>query len=124
MRPAGNLDSSRRHAESEKQLMPKQAYTRKLPLKPYFWLIKFIGLIAPRRLRADRRREWESELRYRETLLAEWDRLGWRAKLSLQWRSLGAFADALRLQPKRLEEEVFQDLRYGLRMIAKSAQVA
>ena len=38
---------------------------------PYLWLIKFIGVIVPRRLRADWRQEWEAELRRREELLAE-----------------------------------------------------
>jgi len=49
-----------------------------------FWLslIRAIGVIVPRRLRADWRQEWEAELRHRETLLDEWDRLDWRAKLS------------------------------------------
>ncbi len=41
----------------------------------WLWLIKFIGLIVPRRLRTDWRQEWEAELRCREALLAEWDRL-------------------------------------------------
>src|SRR5215468_11845029 len=42
-----------------------------------FWLslIRAIGVIVPRRLRADWRQEWEAELRYRETLLDEWDKL-------------------------------------------------
>jgi len=44
-------------------------------------------------------------------LLAEWDKLNWRVKLDLLRRSLGAFRDALRLQPKRLGDEMFQDLR-------------
>lgn len=83
------------------------------------WLINFIGLIVPRRLRADWRQEWEAELRYRETLLAEWDRLNWRTKLDLWRRSLGAFWDALLLQPRRLEDEMFQDLRFGMRMLRK-----
>jgi hypothetical protein len=39
--------------------------------KPYLWLIKFIGVIVPRRLRADWRQEWEAELRYLEQMLAE-----------------------------------------------------
>jgi putative ABC transport system permease protein len=77
-------------------------------------------VIVPRRLRADWRQEWEAELRYRETLLTEWDKLDWRAKLALLWHSLGAFADALWLQPRRMEEEMFQDLRYGARMLVKS----
>jgi len=38
-------------------------------------------------------------LRYREELLAEWDNLNWKTKLDLLWRSLGAFRDALLLQP-------------------------
>lgn len=75
--------------------------------------------MVPRRLRADWRQEWEAELRYREALLEAWDRLDWRAKLDLLSRSLGAFKDALLLQPKRLEDEMFQDLRFGLRMLLK-----
>lgn len=74
----------------------------------------------PRRLRADWRQEWEAELRYREALLAEWDRLDWRNKLDLTRRSLGAFRDALLLQPRRWEDELFQDLRYGMRMVLKN----
>jgi predicted permease len=85
----------------------------KIPLR----LIRFIGLIVPRRLRADWRQEWEAELRYREMLLADWDKLNWPNKFDLLRRSVGAFWDALRLQPQRLEEEMFQDLRYGLRML-------
>jgi predicted permease len=88
--------------------------------KPHRWLIQFLGVLVPRRLRADWQREWEAELHYREMLLAEWDKLNWRTKLDLLWRSLGAFWDALRLQPKRLEDEMFQDLRYGARMLWKS----
>src|SRR5262245_50927699 len=87
--------------------------------RPHLWLIRLIGVIVPRRLRADWRQEWEAELRYREQLLAEWDRLDWRAKLDLLRRSLGAFRDALLLQPKRLEDEMFQDLRFGVRMLLK-----
>ncbi len=89
-------------------------------LRPHLWLIGFIGVIVPRRLRADWRQEWEAELRYRELLLADWDHLNWRTKLDLTRRSLGAFRDALLLQPKRLEEEMFQDLRYGARMLWKN----
>ena len=32
-------------------------------------LIRFLGLIVPRRLRFDWRQEWEAELRWRETML-------------------------------------------------------
>jgi putative ABC transport system permease protein len=89
-------------------------------MKPYLWLIKCIGVIVPRRLRADWRQEWEAELRYRETLLVEWDNLNWRTKLDLLRRSLGAFWDALLLQPKRMEDEMFQDLCFGWRMLRRS----
>jgi putative ABC transport system permease protein len=89
-------------------------------LKPHIWLIKSIGVIVPRRLRADWRQEWEAELRSREALLADWRKLNWKNKLDLLRRSLGAFRDAWLLQPRRLEDEMFQDLRYGLRMLAKN----
>jgi macrolide transport system ATP-binding/permease protein len=52
-------------------------------------------------------------------MLADWDRLNWGAKLDLFQRSAGAFLDALWLQPKRLEDEMFQDLRFGVRMLVK-----
>ncbi|HKQ77834.1 MAG TPA: ABC transporter permease [Blastocatellia bacterium] len=93
--------------------------TRTTRFRFWLWLIALIGVIVPRRLRGDWRQEWEAELRYRESLMAEWDKLDWRAKLALLWHSLGAFADALWLQPKRLEEEMFQDMRYGVRMLLK-----
>ena len=86
----------------------------------WLWLIAVVGVIVPRRLRADWRQEWEAELRSREMLLAEWDRLDWGAKLDLLRRSLGAFWDALLLQPKRLEDEMFQDMRFGARMLLKA----
>jgi predicted permease len=86
----------------------------------WLWLIAVAGVLAPRKLRADWRQEWEAELRYREELLAEWDRLNWRTKFDLLWRSLGAFRDVMLLQPKRLEDEMFQDLRFGARMLLKN----
>src|SRR5262247_948073 len=88
--------------------------------KPYLWLIRAVGVIVPRSLRADWRREWEAELRHREELLAEWDRLNSSHKLDLLRRSASAFWDAVWLQPKRLEDEMFQDLRFGVRMLLKS----
>src|SRR5215510_6286814 len=88
--------------------------------KPHLWLICALGVIVPRRLRVDWRQEWEAELRYRETLLAEWDKIDRRGKLALLWHSAGAFADALWLQPRRMEDEMFQDLRYGARMLLKN----
>src|SRR5262244_1581701 len=86
----------------------------------WLWLIALIGVIVPRRLRADWRQEWEAELRYRERLLAEWDRLDWRNKIELLRRSASAFWDALCLQPQRWEDELIQDLRFGARMLAKN----
>ncbi len=85
----------------------------------HLWLIRLIGVIVPQRLRADWRQEWEAELRWRELQLSEWDKLDWQNKLDLLWHSAGAFADALWLQPKRWEDDMMQDLRYGLRMLRK-----
>jgi macrolide transport system ATP-binding/permease protein len=86
-------------------------------------LITLIGVIVPCRLRADWRQEWEAELRAREMLLAEWDKLNWQTKFDLLRRSVGAFWDALLLQPKRWEDEMFQDLRFGVRMLLKHKAV-
>jgi predicted permease len=83
-------------------------------------MIRFIGVIVPRRFRMRWRREWEAELEHREELLAQWDRLNWRNKLELLRRSMGAFWDAMWLQRQRLEEDMFQDLRYGVRMLLRS----
>ena len=71
------------------------------------------------RLRADWRQEWEAELQHRELLLASWDRLDFRNKLHLMRRSASAFWDALWIQRQRWEDEMFQDLRYGSRMLLK-----
>jgi hypothetical protein len=87
-------------------------------MRPHLWVIALLGTIVPRALRADWQQEWESELRYREQQLAQWDRLDWRHKLDLLRRSASAFRDALWLQRHRLESEVFQDLRYGVRLLA------
>jgi predicted permease len=100
--------------------MPMADPTQTTRFRFWLWLIRLIGVIVPRRLRADWRREWEAELRHREELLAQWDRLDWRTRLDLLRRSTSAFWDALWLQPKRLEDEMFQDLRFGARMLLKS----
>jgi predicted permease len=100
--------------------MSHSSEKRGKPPKLHLWLIKFIGVIVPRRLRADWRQEWEAELHYRETLLSEWDKLDWRNKFALLWHSAGAFMDALWLQPRRWEDEMIQDLRYGVRMLLKN----
>src|SRR6185503_2031900 len=93
--------------------------TQRTRFRFWLWLIRVIGVIVPRRLRADWRQEWKAELTNRESLLADWDKLNSRTKLDLVGRSLGAFWDALFLQPQRLEDEMFQDLRYGVRMLRK-----
>jgi len=76
-------------------------------------------VIVPRRLRAEWKQEWEAELRYREQLLADWDKLNRQTKVDLLRRSLGAFRDALWLQQLRWEDEMIQDLRFGARMLLK-----
>src|SRR4030095_2630854 len=86
----------------------------------WLWLIRLIGVIVPQRLRADWKQEWEAELQHREQLLAQWERLDWRSKLDLTRRSTSAFWDALWLLPKRWEDEIVQDLRFGLRLLLKN----
>lgn len=91
-----------------------------LERRPWLWPVAFIGVIVPGRMRADWRQEWEAELRHREALLAEWDRLNWRTKLNLVWLSVGAFWDALWMQTYRWEDAMIQDIRYAIRMMRKA----
>jgi hypothetical protein len=93
--------------------------TRTTRFRFWLWLIRVIGVIVPRRLRAGWRQEWEAELQYHEAQLARWDQLNRRTRLDLLWHSAGAFADALWLQPKRWEDEMIQDIRFGVRMLLK-----
>jgi putative ABC transport system permease protein len=93
--------------------------TRTTRFRFWLWLIRVIGVIVPRRLRANWRQEWEAELRNREALLEEWDKLNWKNKVDLLRRSASAFWDAFWLQPKRWEDEMIQDLRFGARMLIK-----
>ena len=88
--------------------------------RPWLWLISFFGVIVPGRVRADWRQEWIGESRYRESLLADWDQLNWRTKTNLAWRSASAFWDALWMQTYRWEDAMFQDIRYGIRMMRKA----
>ena len=99
--------------------MPGVDRTGKSSIQPHRWLITLIGVIVPRRLRADWKQEWEAELQHRELLLTDWDKLNWKTKFDLLRRSLGAFWDALWLQSYRWEDEMFQDLRYGARMLLR-----
>jgi predicted permease len=52
-------------------------------------------------------------------LLALWDGLKWSATLDLLQRSTSAFGDAPSLQTYRREDEMIQDLRFGIRMLLK-----
>jgi predicted permease len=87
-------------------------------------LIELIGVIVPRRLRADWREEWRAELQHREMLLADWANLNWLTKCELLRQSIGAFWDALWLQTYRWEGEMIQDLRYGVRLLRKNKAVS
>src|SRR3977135_2824670 len=107
-------------ASSESDLIAESGKPKKPGVRAHLRLIALIGLIVPRRLRADWRQEWEAELQHREALLSVWENLNWKTKLDLLRRSLGAFCDALLLQPRRLEDEMFQDLRFGVRMLLKN----
>ena len=84
------------------------------------WLIRIISLIVPRRFRSDWHREWEAEIEHRWSLLQQWRQVNPGTKANLLKRSLGSFWDALSLQPHRWEDEIIQDLRYGVRLLIKN----
>jgi putative ABC transport system permease protein len=86
-------------------------------LKPHLWLIAWISRVVPRRYRSDWRQEWEAELLHRQSRLQQWKRPELISNRDLLKRSAGALWDALWLQPQRLEEDMFQDLSYGARML-------
>src|SRR6185436_4360653 len=76
--------------------------TRITQFRFWLWLIRIIGVIVPRRLRADWKQEWVAELRHRELLLVDWDKLNWKTKLDLFVRSLGALRRANAAQAQRI----------------------
>ena len=89
-------------------------------MKPHLWFIAVVSRIVPRRFRSDWTQEWVGELHHRESRLEPWGAAARRARWHLLTRSLGAFRDALWLQPRRLEEEFVQDVRYGARALRRS----
>ena len=84
------------------------------------WFIGKISLIVPRRFRGEWAREWEAEIRHREWLNRKWERPDTQAQTDLIRRSIGALLDALWLQPRRLEQEAYQDIRYGIRGLLRN----
>jgi len=78
-------------------------------MKPHLWFVRAVSHLVPRRWRSEWKQEWDAELQHGDM----------QGRAGLLRRSLGAFWDALAMQPRRLEEEVFQDLRFGMRMFAK-----
>jgi putative ABC transport system permease protein len=88
--------------------------------RPYLWFVAVVSLFVPKRFRAGWKQEWEAELRQREALLLKWQKLNLKNSFYLLKQSLGSVRDALWLQPKRLEEDMFQDMRYGVRMLLRN----
>jgi hypothetical protein len=92
-------------------------------VKPYRWIIHAMSAFVPSRLRADWRREWEAELAYQEQQSAKWRGHG-RTRWLLIRHSLGSSWDALSLQRRRLEDDLVQDARHGVRLAARSPGMA
>jgi putative ABC transport system permease protein len=65
-------------------------------------------------------REWEAELESRERELLEWGLVPRRASWRVFREGTGAVWDALCLQSARWEDEVIQDIRFGLRLLRRS----
>jgi putative ABC transport system permease protein len=90
------------------------------PVRWHTWLVRTVGSLVPRGLRRDWVQEWEAELDSREAELREW---GMRPR-RVSWRvfrdSTGALWDALWLQTHRWEDEMIQDIRFGLRLVRRS----
>jgi putative ABC transport system permease protein len=80
-------------------------------------LIAILAGLLPRAQRDDWRREWEAELDHHEHELRTWRVPHLERRLLV--RSAGAIRDVVWLQRRRFEEFV-QDIRFGLRLLARS----
>ena len=96
----------------------------KRKFKPHLWLLSQVSRIVPKRFRSEWQREWEAELIHRESILGQWQRSDRNARADLIRRSLSSFWDAVAMQPRRLEEEVMQDIRYGIRLLLQQKGIA
>jgi putative ABC transport system permease protein len=83
-------------------------------------LVRALGRFVPRPLRQDWLQEWQAELASRERELLDWGMTPRRASWRLLRDSTGAFWDAAWLQTYRWEDEVIQDIRFGLRLVRRS----
>src|SRR5262249_32715297 len=81
----------------------------------HIWVVSLVSRLVPRRFRADWKQEWEGELYHQESR---------HSRQSGNWqllrRSLASFWDAMAVQPRRLEEEFFQDATYAVRMLRRT----
>src|SRR5262245_2648136 len=82
-------------------------------MKPHLWFVRAASRLVSRRWRTEWRREWEAELHHHES----------HGRHGLFRRSLGSFWDALSMQPRRLEDDFVQDLRYGVRMLLNNTML-
>ena len=98
--------------------------TPRRELRPHQWIIHVVSAFIPKRLRTEWRREWDAELAHQEAEVANWRAPGWRTRLLLVRRSLGSAWDAAWLQRRRLEDDLVQDIRHGVRLIARSPGLA
>jgi predicted permease len=92
-------------------------------IRLHLWLVSLISRIVPRRFRSDWKQEWEAELVHRESVLARRSQSDWKARTDLLRRGLASFWDALAMQPRRLEEEFMQDIRYAIRLLVKQKAI-
>lgn len=92
-------------------------------LRPHRWIIRLVSACIPKRLRAEWRREWEAELEHQEAQSTRWQKPHQTRWLLIR-RSLGSGWDALTLQRRRLEDELIQDARHGVRLATRSPGLA
>lgn len=89
-----------------------------LLLKVLGALIGLVGRITPRRARSEWKQEWRAELDHRWSLLESTNRLDWRTKADLLYRTAGALIDAAWLRRQfTADAEWVQDTRHALRVL-------
>jgi hypothetical protein len=90
------------------------------PVRWHAWLVRALGPMVPRGIRQEWLTEWQAELDNRETELRAWGMVPRRAAWRVLRDSTGAVWDALWLQTHRWEDEMIQDIRFGLRLVVRS----
>jgi len=90
-----------------------------------FWLaqriVRTVAMLVPAAIRADWRREWDAELRYRFAHVRRRPNFTWRMDMELIRRALGSLPDAAWIRRQfTLDADAVHDVVHRVRMLVKA----